>query len=102
MEFVITSVRRISGTRFKPRSSQSLTRGHAHVFDSWIVGNSPDSGRTYVIHAVAPRFIVEILDFLDGARKFGALEWIDDPGLTDAARWSGEASEIYERSRRPG
>ncbi len=72
------------------------------MFDSWIVGSSQNSGRGYVVHTTTPRFIIEIVDLMDGAWKAGALEWLDDPGQKDWARWSQEAAEVYLRSRRTG
>jgi len=68
------------------------------AFDSWIVGDSPDSGRTYVVHAVAPRFILEVVELQNDEWKVGALVWLDDPGPEEAAHWSSEAGDVFFRS----
>lgn len=65
------------------------------MFDPWIVGNSPDSGRTYVVHSVWPRFFLEIIEGEHDIWRPGALVWIDDPGTKNAAIWSAEAGKVY-------
>ncbi len=30
--------------------------------DDWIIGDSPDSGRTYIVRIESPRFIVEMVE----------------------------------------
>jgi hypothetical protein len=57
-------------------------RGDAHVFDSWIVGDSPDSRRTCVVHAVSPRWSNEA-----GQVDFKAIEAkAARPAMTDERR----------------
>ncbi len=68
------------------------------MLDSWIVGWSLESHRNQVIHATFPRFIIEIVELEHESWRVRALEWIDDPGSADAARWSSEAGRQHFRA----
>jgi len=63
--------------------------------DEWIVGNSPLSGRTYMIHSQHPRFILEVIDLGNREWNAGSLVWIDDPGAREAGRWTMQAIDVY-------
>ncbi len=65
--------------------------------DEWIVGDAPSSGRTYVVHAVAPRFILEIVERDDHSWETGALYWLDDPEPGAAKPLMKEAGEVFMR-----
>jgi len=66
--------------------------------DEWIVGNSPLSGRTYVVHTKGPRFFVEIIDLGNREREAGAMTWIEEPVAVNALHWSKEALDVYALS----
>lgn len=63
--------------------------------DEWIVGKSSHSARTYMIHTANPRFVLEVIDLGNRQWKAGALDWIDDPGGANAARWTRQAVDVY-------
>jgi len=65
-----------------------------YSLDEWIVGDSPSSGRTYVVHAVAPRFILEMVERADSWETC-ALHWLDDPKPGSAKRLMKEAGEVF-------
>ncbi|MFO0691549.1 MAG: hypothetical protein U0900_22825 [Myxococcota bacterium] len=65
------------------------------MIDPWIVGDSPESGRTYVVHCVEPRFVIEIHELSEADWDFGALVWLDRVSTEDATFWSQQAAHIY-------
>ena len=69
--------------------------------DEWLVAEGTDSGRWYIIHAVEPRFIMEMLDEDDGGYSSGEAfiidECLDASLMAKLAREAGEAFEKYDR-----
>jgi len=65
------------------------------VKDEWIVGDSTSSGRSYVVHAIWPRFIIEIIEVDNDEWKVGTLDWIDDPSPNAAASWTKKAADVF-------
>lgn len=76
------------------------------TIDKWLIGESVDGVRQYIVHTQPPRFIGLIEDD-DGTSVINQLEWIDEPVLggdpsSDAAavaqlmREAGEALAEYD------
>ncbi|OHB64810.1 MAG: hypothetical protein A2Y76_13335 [Planctomycetes bacterium RBG_13_60_9] len=49
-------------------------------FDEWLLGESRNCARQYVVHTLPPRFVAEILysPDLPGGYELGEFDWIDD------------------------
>lgn len=72
------------------------------VKDKWLIAESVDGVKQYIIHTEYPRFIAEILDGKDG-QVIGNPEWIDRVSpetdvmtIARLMRQAGEALETYD------
>jgi len=73
-----------------------------NVKDEWIVGESVDGQRQYIIHCLPPRFVAEIFDNDEGGNDIGEFEFIDEPpknaaALAKLARRAGDALAEHDQ-----
>jgi len=62
----------------------------------WLIGDSPERGRTLVVHAAAPRFFVEMTRTSDDTWDVGRVEWLDgEPPDEDAEQWHQDAADVF-------
>jgi hypothetical protein len=65
-------------------------------WDGWVIGKSADRGRTLVVHAVQPRFYVEMTQTTEDTWKAGAVHWLDpSPPTEDVHQWSQVAGDVF-------
>jgi len=70
--------------------------------NKWLMAESIDGERQYIIHNEAPRFIGEILDTDDGGNTVENVEWLDSPPpdvqfLAKLMRRAGDAINEYDQ-----
>ena len=68
--------------------------------DAWLIAEGSESGRWYVVHALEPRFILEIIDVDDGyeSGETMLLDPCEDAALlARLAREAGELFAAYDR-----
>ena len=65
--------------------------------DEWIIGDSPDSGRIYIVHMERPRFVMEMVEDCDGSRHLGEIRAIDWVPKEAVDQLMSEAVDVFSR-----
>ena len=72
-------------------------------FDRWLIAESIDSERQYIVHTHTPRFVAEILYDAEGGNYIDDFDFIDEPPadpqyLAQVMREAGQALAEYDNN----